>query len=236
MAARLLALTFDALDPGRLADFWAGLLGWEATDDPANGIAPPAGWVGGFPLRFRPTGRPKSMRNLLHLDLAGRTAEEQQETVARALALGARHLDVGQLPEEDHVVLADPEGNELCVTGRVGDFLAGCGPMGCLSCDGSRAVGEFWSAALGWPLVWDEGEETAIQSPAGGTKISWGGPPYLPRPSKNRLHLDLVAEDRDAEVSRLLALGARPRDVGQGEVAWVVLADPDGNEVCVYPS
>jgi len=51
---------------------------------------------------------------------------------------------------------------------------------------------------------------------------------------KNRLHLDLRPEDRDAEVARLEGLGARRVSVGQGpEVAWVVMADPDGNEFCV---
>ena len=51
---------------------------------------------------------------------------------------------------------------------------------------------------------------------------------------KNRLHIDLVPDDRDAEVERLLALGASRADVGQDdEVTWVVLADPEGNEFCV---
>ncbi|GAA4042358.1 hypothetical protein GCM10022233_09170 [Streptomyces shaanxiensis] len=51
---------------------------------------------------------------------------------------------------------------------------------------------------------------------------------------KNRLHLDFRPEDQDAEVSRLLALGARHVDVGQtGEESWVTLADPEGNEFCV---
>jgi hypothetical protein len=51
--------------------------------------------------------------------------------------------------------------------------------------------------------------------------------------NKNRLHLDFRPDDRDAEVARLLALGATHADVGQGEQSWVVLADPDGNEFCV---
>jgi Glyoxalase-like domain len=52
---------------------------------------------------------------------------------------------------------------------------------------------------------------------------------------KNRLHLDVRPIDgpHEAEVERLIALGARPADVGQGRVPWVVLADPEGNEFCV---
>jgi hypothetical protein len=51
---------------------------------------------------------------------------------------------------------------------------------------------------------------------------------------KNRLHLDLRPDDQEAEVERLVNMGARHVDVGQGEAAgWVVLADPEGNEFCV---
>jgi hypothetical protein len=50
---------------------------------------------------------------------------------------------------------------------------------------------------------------------------------------KNRLHLDFRPDDQTAEVDRLLALGARRVDIGQGEQPWVVLADPEGNEFCV---
>jgi hypothetical protein len=55
---------------------------------------------------------------------------------------------------------------------------------------------------------------------------------------KNRLHLDLrpVGGSHQGEVERLIGLGARPADIGQGEVPWVVLADPEGNEFCVLGS
>ena len=156
--------------------------------------------------------------------------------MARALELGGRHLDIGQGPDADHVVLADPEGNEFCVIEAGNDFLADTGGIGALSSDGTQEVGYFWSKALGWPLVWDQDEETAIQSPQGGTKISWGGPPVEPKLGKNRLHLDLAPPadgDQQAEVERLVSLGATRIDIGQGDVNWVVMADPDGNEFCV---
>jgi hypothetical protein len=63
---------------------------------------------------------------------------------------------------------------------------------------------------------------------------------YVPESKtvKNRLHLDVSPTDReqDEEVRRLLGLGARHADVGQGDVDWVVLADPEGNEFCVLAS
>ena len=77
-------------------------------------------------------------------------------------------------------MLADPGGNELCVIEPGNNYLAGTGYLGEVTCDGTRDVGLFWRDALGWPLVWDRNEQTAVQSPLGGTKISWdswGGPP-----------------------------------------------------------
>ena len=153
----------------------------------------------------------------------------------RALGLGGRHHDVGQRGDEGHVVLADPEDNEFCVIEPGNGFLADCGRIGALSSDGSQACGHFWSRALGWPLVWDQDEETAIQSPSGGTKISWGGPPLMPKRGKERWHLDLAPAHggQQAEVGRLLSLGTTRVDIGQGHVSWVVMADPDGHEFCL---
>jgi len=190
----------------------------------------------GFWIRFPPTQQPKVGPNQIHLHLTSRSRLDQQQTVARALELGGRHLDVGQLPEEDDVVLADPEGNEFCVIEAGNNFLAGCGFLGELACDGSQEVGYFWSEALGWPLVWDQDQETAIRSPHGGPKVAWGGPPVAPKPGKNRMHFDLVPPvdgDQHAELERLVTLGATRIDIGQGEVSWVVMADPGGNESCV---
>ncbi|MDT4912684.1 MAG: hypothetical protein QOC66_1812, partial [Pseudonocardiales bacterium] len=70
----------------------------------------------------------------------------------------------------------------------------------------------------------------------GGPKITWGGPPLTPKTGKNRLHFDvapLADGDHQAEVDRLISLGATRTDIGQGEVSWVVMADPDGHEFCV---
>ena len=66
--------------------------------------------------------------------------------------------------------------------------------------------------------------------------MSWGGPPVNPKTGKNRLHLDIAPPadgEQQAEVERLISLGATRIDIGQGDVSWVVMADPDGNEFCV---
>jgi catechol 2,3-dioxygenase-like lactoylglutathione lyase family enzyme len=239
MALDLYALAFDANDPARLAPFWAGVLGRELVEVSDGGLVLLPDDDQGFRIEFYPTQEPKTHPNQMHFDLTSQSLEEQQATVARALDLGGRHLDVGQLPDEEHVVLADPEGNEFCVIEPGNRFLADTAFIGALSSDGSQQVGYFWSGALGWPLVWDQDEETAIQSPSGGSKISWGGPPWREKTGKNRLHLDLApaaGDDQEAEVERLVSLGARRIDIGQGDVSWVVMADPDGNELCVLSS
>ena len=236
MTPYLVAVCFDAMDPDRLARFWAGVLDREIADD---GLTLLPSDDTGFSIQFQPTQEQKAGPNQMHFDLTSRSVEDQRQTVARSLELGARHIHIGQRPEEGHVVLADPEGNEFCVIEPDNNFLAGCGFIGALNCDGSQEVGYFWSEALGWPLVWDQDQETAIQSPGGGTKIAWGGPPVAPKIGRNRLHLHLappVHGDQQAEVDRLVSLGATRIDIGQGNVSWVVMADPDGNEFCVFDS
>jgi hypothetical protein len=238
MTANLVALTFDANDPALLARFWAGILGREVVvepDEPDIIVLPPTNHTE-FRIEFAPTQEPKTGPNQMHFDIASQSFEEQQATVARALELGGRRIDIGQGPDADHVVMADPEGNEFCVIEAGNNFLANTAFIGALSSDGSQAVGYFWSKARGWPLVWDQDEETAIQSPSGGSKISWGGPPFREKIGKNRLHLDLATPadgEQEAEVERLISLGAKRIDIGQGDVSWEVMADPDGNEFCV---
>jgi len=236
MTCHLSSVCFDANDPLGLARFWAGILRWEMADDLGDGVAILPGDDTGFGMRFTPTQKPKAGQNQMHFHLTSTSLEDQQQTVARALGLGGRHLDVGQRPDEGHVVLADSEGNEFCVIKPGNSFLADCGFFAEVTCDGSQQVGYFWSQVLGWPLVWDQDQETAIRSPRGGPKISWGGPPLMPKTGKNRLHFDLAPPaggDQQAEVDRLISLGARRIDIGQGEVSWEVMADPDGHEFCV---
>jgi len=82
-------------------------------------------------------------------------------------------------------------------------------------------------------LVWDEDQETAVQSSHGGTKVAWGGPPVAPKHGRNRQRFDLTLADGDmaAEVDRLVALGATR--LGRTADGTVELADPDGNEFCL---
>lgn len=233
MTCRLEALCIDANDPPRLARFWSSVLGWEMADEPADGTSLMPNDDTGFQIKFSPTEAPKVGPNQMHLHLTSTSPEHQQQTVPRALGLGGRRPNAGERAEGSYIVLEDPEGNEFCVIEPGNKFLADCGFLGEMTCEGSQQTGYFWSAALGWPLVWDQDQETSIRSPHGGPKISWGGPPLTPKTGKYRLHFDLappVGTDPQKEIDRLISLGAKRVDSGQGDVSWTVMADPDDHE------
>jgi len=218
-------VTFDAADPPAIAAFWASLLDRDLLVEPGGALVP--GDVRQVGLRFVASDTEQVGPRRLHLHLTSDSLEDQQRTVETVLRLAGRRIDVGQAPDDPFVVLADPDGNHLCVISPGNNFLAGTGYLGEVTCEGTRDAGLFWRDALDWPLVWDENEETAVQSPLGGTKVSWGGPPVEPRHGPNRQRFDLVTDDPTDEAERLISLGAtRLGDLTDG----VELADPDGNE------
>ncbi len=115
-----------------------------------------------------------------------------------------------------------------------------------------HAQARWWAEVMDWQLVYEADDEAVIipswVTPEGMQEVPWErqgpGMVFVPVPEgkevKNRLHIDLAphtSQDRDAEIQRLLDLGARRVQVGQdeteAEVTWTVLADPEGNEFCV---
>ena len=99
-----------------------------------------------------------------------------------------------------------------------------------------KKIGEWWKEALGLSVVFEDTDEYALTG-KGRMGSQWNILFYRApddKKVKNRLHLDLIPDkDREAEVARLEALGATRADIGQKEVTWTVMADPDGNEFCV---
>jgi hypothetical protein len=237
MTAQLVALAFDAVAPNELARFWAHALRWnirEADGGPIELVPTDATSVH---LLFRPVKHHKVGQNRIHVDLTTTSLDDQNDTVAELSAIGATHIDIGQDPDATHVVLADPEGNEFCIIEPSNRFLAGCPRLGAVNCDGTRALGCFFSQALRWPLVWDQDEETAIQAPDGtGPKITWSGPPLMPQVGEARLHFHIAPTPRtsvQAALDRLLAIGATHIDTGHACPGAITLADVDGNDVCL---
>ena len=117
MTVRLSYIALDARDVHAVAAFWCAALGWRVVEEDEDGVSiagdDPA--VPGIDVLRVPEG--KSVKNRLHLDLRP-DATTQQEEVDRLIALGARRVDVGQPDDAPWVVLADVEGNELCVLRR----------------------------------------------------------------------------------------------------------------------
>lgn len=231
MAARFVSLSFLAHDPLLLARFWGAALRWEiATADDQTVVLAPTDDTG-FPIRFVHSAVPKMGQNRVHFDLTTASLDDQCETVEQLLALGGRHIDIGQGADEGHVVLADPEGNECCVIEPTNNFLATCPRLGAVNCDGTQALGYFWRAAIDWPLVWDRDEETAIRDPARrGPFFTWSGPPLMPKVTENRMRFEIAPSpdsNQTTELTRLQALGAT--QLGHDTAGTLVLADPDGN-------
>jgi catechol 2,3-dioxygenase-like lactoylglutathione lyase family enzyme len=110
------SICIDTPDPAPLARWWADLLGWRITFDEPDEVVlePPAGSEadGVSPdILFVKVPEGKAVKNRLHIDLR---PEDQAAEVARAEAMGATRIDIGQ-GEPTWVVLADPEGNEFCI-------------------------------------------------------------------------------------------------------------------------
>ena len=98
-------------------------------------------------------------------------------------------------------------------------------------------LARWWAAALGYVIVTDQPpDEVEIRrTPDQLPGLLFTAVPEAKK-GKNRLHIDLRPDDQEAEVERLIDMGARYADIGQGDVSWVVLADPEGNEFCVLSS
>jgi hypothetical protein len=233
-------LVIDASDPQRLGLFWEAVLGSERlTDEP--GIFETRLSIGGGPvldLCFQQVPEPPPDDPRLHVDLSGRS--RQAEEVERLLALGARHLDIGQ-GDVPWVVLADPEGNPCCVMEDRAAY-AGSGPIAALpldSADPDRDA-EFWAWLTGWTEV-DGVAPRSLRHPSRRGPLLELCPEPTPKgPTKNRLHLDVRLESGDdaddIEASIVERGGVRMHYPEWGDLPWRSYADPSGNEFCVLPS
>ena len=238
MATRLVQIAMNARDDSELGRFWAEVLGWSIdSEEPGVTNLEPEDFTYPGPaavcVDIIAVPEPKTVKNRVHVDLATTSADHQADLVARLRALGATPADVGQ-GDVPWTVLADPEGNEFCVleprpayrdTGPIAAVVADCARP--------RAMARFWGEAMDWTLHEVTDDHAMLRSAAGvGPYLRFVRTPDA-KTVKNRTHLDLrpyPGDDQAAEVARLLALGATEIDLGQGDVPWTCLADPEGNE------
>jgi Glyoxalase-like domain len=241
MATRLVQIAMNARDDAAVGRFWAQALGWTmSSEGPGVTNLEPTGFTYPDPaaicIDVIAVPDPKTVKNRVHVDLATTSTAQQAELIARLRDLGATPADVGQ-GDVPWTVLADPEGNEFCVL-EPRPIYRDTGPMAAVvvDCVDPRAMAQFWGEAMDWTVNTVTDDYASLRS-------AQGVGPYLEfirssdvKTVKNRVHLDLRAypgDDQATEVARLLTLGATPADVGQGDVPWTVLADPEGNEFCL---
>lgn len=241
MALRLVQVNFKAGDDSALGQFWADALGWGVSSEgPGVTNVEPVDFTWPDPaavcVDVVSVPDPESVKYRVHLDLATTSADHQRELVQRLKELGASPADIGQ-GEVPWVVMADPEGNLFCVL-EPRPIYQDTGPIATVvvNCEDPRAMADFWGRATDWTVHEVTDEHARLRS-------SKGVGPYLellrtPEPDAlpNRIHLDLKpypGDDQAAEVARLHSLGARDADLGQGDVSWKCLTDPEGNDFCV---
>ncbi|MGW1726066.1 VOC family protein [Streptomyces sp. NPDC002306] len=242
MALRPVQVNIKALDDPAVGRFWAEALGWGASSSgPGATAVQPAGfdWLDPVTVCVDVIAVPEARtttKNRVHLDLATTSAAHQAELVARLQALGAKPAHVGQ-GDVPWTVLADPEGNEFCVL-EPREVYRDTGPIAAVvvDCADPRAMARFWGEATDWNTHQVTDDHAVLRSATGvGPYLEFLRTPGV-KTVPDRVHLDLVpcpGDDKEAEVTRLRALGATDLDVGQGDVPWTCLTDPEGHEFCV---
>jgi hypothetical protein len=243
MALQLFEVNFKARDDSALGRFWAEALGWSvSSDEPGATSVKPVGSAWPDPAAVRveviAVPDPATVKHRAHLELATTSAAHHAELVARLKELGATPAEVGQ-GDPARTVLAGPEGNVFCVL-QPREIYRDTGPIAAVvvDCADPRAMARFWGEAMDWTVHEVTDDHAVLRSAKGvGPYLEFLRTPHL-KDGQHRAHLDLApypfdGDGQAAGVARLEALGATLADVGQGDVPWKVLADPEGNEFCV---
>lgn len=214
-------LCIDAVDPRGLAAFWAGALHLDVDPRDEDGgklLGPtPAHtvWVNRVP-------EPVSVKQRVHLDV-------RADSPAVLEGLGATVVDADSFP---WTVMRDPEGGELCVFGVREGTRPGLMEIVVDTAD-PVAISTWWAQVLGAGRADDtEHGFSYLEDIPGAPFEHWAFVPVPePKTVKNRIHWDVTAADVDALVEAGATILRRPDE----EIGWHVLADPDGNEFCVFP-
>ena len=215
-------LVIDAADAKALGRFWADALHLELhvhDDGDTHLTGPTKGhtiWVNQVP-------EPRTVKQRLHLDVNAGSVKEIER-------LGATVVD----GESFHwTLMTDPEGGELCVfvqegeiSQRLFEVVIDCGAD-------AHPIAAWWAEILGGRLVDSERGFSYVEAIPNAPFDSLDFIPVPePKTVKNRIHLDVTTDDLDALVAR----GATMLRAQDDEIAWNVMADPDGNEFCAFVS
>jgi hypothetical protein len=242
MALRLVQVNFKAQDDASLGKFWADALGWGLYSEApgVTNVEPArARWPDvsvGIDVVSVPD--PATVKYRAHLELATTSATHHAGLVAHLLAVGGTLAAHGF--DTDSTAMNDPDGNPFFVRGPR-STRQHTGPIAAIviACADPAALASFWATAIDWNVDEASADRIHLRSPAGvGPSLEFARMPD-PDASPTRMHLDLrpyPGDDQSVEVARLRGLGAIDVDLGQGDVSWAVLADPEGNDFCVLAS
>jgi hypothetical protein len=219
-------LCIDAADAQLVGRFWAAALGQELEDAGAPDTVVTGSnfldlWINVVP-------EPKAAKNRVHLDL-------YVPDVGVLLELGA--TVVADHGDDEWMVLADPEGNELCAfrddAGEAAAVGVAAKPFA-ICVDSARPVelAAWWQALVGGTIgPGSDGRPRWLHGGAGLGDLTWKFVPVDDaRVAKNRCHWDVTTPDVDA----LVDAGATVVRARDDKIRWSVLADPDGNEFCAF--
>jgi hypothetical protein len=213
-------LCVDVVDPERMRRFWAPVLGLEpqVRDDGMQSLTGPTPQ---HRVWLNRVAEPVTVKQRVHLDVHAGSVEE-------VLALGATPDDLDTFRWK---ILRDPEGGELCVFVRDVVPSYRLYELAVDSVD-ARAIATWWGEALDVAAQHDEEHGWSWLEGVPGMPFESivFAPVPEPKTVKNRIHWDVTAPDVDV----LVAAGARVLRRPDGEIDWTVLADPEGNEFCVF--
>ncbi|MEH3139869.1 MAG: VOC family protein [Mycobacterium kyogaense] len=225
MGVDRMTVVVQSRNPLPLGEFWAHLLECDLSADTDDCVVEVSDRAVLLFLRST-VAHHESPRQ--HLDVASASPTHQAELVERALALGARHVDIGQ-GDVPWRVMADPDGNAFCILEPREDYL-GCGPLAAVVTHtrDPLAVGRFWAALVDAPAIGSHPEFTSVRYSPAGPALEFVRHPNPPN-GPGRLHLRLAVTGPLTEPSPG-ADAADPCPVC-GESS-VVATDPERNQLC----
>lgn len=216
------ALCIDATDVPTTAAFWAGALDWTADPVDAEGDVTLHGHGPGETIEVLSVPEPRTVKQRVHLDLRAESLD--------------RFGGLDRLSEADELpwtVLADPEGGELCVftydtppRHRLKDVV--------VDAVDHAAIARWWAEVIGGTLTHSDDGYSHLDDIAGSTLESMDFVPVPePKTVKNRIHWDVTLTP-GSTIEDLVAAGASILRAEDDEITWTVMADPEGNEFCVF--